>query len=182
MSVSKGTRPTPQSLPRLTIPEGRRKQEPEEITTTRVDSFLDFCWKHNKAPLTRLPSVDLVLPAPESDSESDSDSSDEKGENAKSKSTTPASDNDLDTLAFTDNEWDLIEAKKADYEYAKAQHTESILELQADPKDRKALNRCKHWRTARELLNSEMSLIWQKREIRRNFRRDANNPRGITNW
>ncbi|KAI2463921.1 hypothetical protein F4781DRAFT_414797 [Annulohypoxylon bovei var. microspora] len=93
-----------------------------------------------------------------------------------------AVDSPLDTLAFTENEWEVLEAKKAEYENAKAEHTESILEMQADPKDRRLIQRCKHWRLARERLNLEMSLIWERREIRRNFRRDANHPKGIENW
>ncbi|KAI0836932.1 hypothetical protein F5Y06DRAFT_298168 [Hypoxylon sp. FL0890] len=177
MPISEGTRPTPQSLPKLTIPKGRHKPEPEEITTSRVDGFLDFCRKHNKAPLTKLPTIALVLPPPESDSDSE-----EKGEETEKKPASPDPDRELDTLAFTENEWEVIEAKKREYEYAKAQHTEWILEMQADPKDRKALNMCKYWRQTRERLNLEMSLIWRKREIRRDFRRDANNPKGITNW
>ncbi|KAI1207606.1 uncharacterized protein F4807DRAFT_469128 [Annulohypoxylon truncatum] len=187
METTQGTRPTPQSLPRLIIPSNRYEPEPEEITTRRVASFLDFCAKYKKAPLTRLPSIPLISPPPASDSESDTDATKCKTKNKNRQGTEDGIaslrfDNPPNTLAFTENEWEVLETKQAEYEHAKAQHTEAILEMQADPKDRKILQKCKHWRQIRERLNLEMSLIWEKREIRRNFRRDANNPKGIKNW
>ncbi|KAI0891451.1 hypothetical protein F4806DRAFT_501003 [Annulohypoxylon nitens] len=187
METPQGTRPTPQSLPKLTIPSGRHKPEPEEITTSRVENFLEYCAKHKKAPLTRLPSIPLALPDPTSASELDVD---------KAKDKTPDKEtNDIEggiaslnfdkppnTLDFTENEWEVLDAKKAEYEEAKAQHTEAILEMQAEPKNRSLVMKCKQWRQVRERLNLEISLIWERREIRRNFRRDANNPKGIQNW
>ncbi|KAI1455155.1 hypothetical protein F4805DRAFT_477115 [Annulohypoxylon moriforme] len=185
MEPVRETRPTPQSLPRLTIPSSRYKTEPEEITTTRVESFLDFCTKHKKAPLTRLPSLPLVPPPPSPDSESDTDKTKNKNKGSRSLEkglTSLKIENPPDTLAFTENEQDVLDARKAEYEHAKEQHTEAILELQIDPKNRETIQKCRHWRQIRERLNLEMSLIWDRREIRRKFRKDANNPKGIQNW
>ncbi|KAI1371279.1 hypothetical protein F4677DRAFT_464374 [Hypoxylon crocopeplum] len=185
MSTNENNRPTPQSLPRLRIPTGRHKTEPEEITVSRVDEFLDFCWKHKKAPLTRLPTIPL-LPPPDGNLYSDSDSEETKAkDNNRAKNDPDSHGNDaaaLDTLAFTDNEVGDIEAIKAKMEEAKAQHTEWVLEMQADPKDRNALNQCRHWRKTRERLTVEMELILERRDIRRRFRQDYNHIKGLTNW
>ncbi|KAI1101605.1 hypothetical protein F4804DRAFT_293106 [Jackrogersella minutella] len=187
MSILTGTRPTPQSLPKLRIPSDRHKPEPEEITTSRVVGFLEFCRKHKKAPLTRLPSLPLVLPPPEVDSESDTDGSENKAKckdnkNIEKDMRNLAIDSPLDTLAFTEHEWVVLEAKRKEYEHAKAQHADSILEMQADKRDRKLMEQCRFWRHTREQLNLEIALIMDRRQIRRNFRRDANNPPGLENW
>ncbi|KAI1086664.1 hypothetical protein F5B19DRAFT_478357 [Rostrohypoxylon terebratum] len=182
METPQGTRPTHQSLPKLTIPSRRHEPEPEEITTTRVADFLDYCAKHKKAPLTRLPSIPLVLPAT-SASESDAGkSTDKETEDIERDIGKLTADKPPNTLDFTENEWEVLDAKKAEYEEAKALHTEAILEMQADPKNRSLMMKCRHWRQVRERLNLEISLIWDRREIRRNFRRDANHPKGIHNW
>ncbi|KAI0886909.1 uncharacterized protein GGS22DRAFT_186989 [Annulohypoxylon maeteangense] len=156
------TRPTPQSLPKLIIPSGRYKPEPEEITTRRVESFLAYCVKHKKAPLTRLPSIPLIPPPPSSDSESDTDGTKDETKNEDSQDIEKGVadlkiDNPPDTLAFTENEWEVLEARRTEYQHAKAEHTEAILEMQADPRDRKTMLRARHWRKIRERINLEIA-------------------------
>ncbi|KAL7619923.1 hypothetical protein AAE478_010470 [Parahypoxylon ruwenzoriense] len=188
MSTNKtGERPTPQSLPRLRIPEGRYKMEPEEITTSRAESFLNFCQKHKKAPLTRLPTIALI-PLPESETDSE-DQGKQKGKEESRSSSDRAravkedgGDKTPTTLDFTLQEWVELDAKKAAYEEAKAQHTNWILEVQADPRDREAIRTCKRWRLERERLHLEMELILGHRKIRREFRRDFNNIPGLKGW
>ncbi|KAI1412836.1 hypothetical protein F5Y13DRAFT_162731 [Hypoxylon sp. FL1857] len=182
MSTNEETRPSPQSLPRLTIPTSRRNTEPEEITMNRVEAFLESCRKNRNASLSRLPSAALVLPPPDMDFDSDSSEKDKEHRKEEQVPANSGEDDELDTLDFTAREEEEMEAKKAAYEYAKAQHTNWILELQADPKDRKAISKCRYWRLTRERLNLEMSMICRKRNIRKNFRTYANEPEGIENW
>ncbi|KAI1771452.1 hypothetical protein F4818DRAFT_204440 [Hypoxylon cercidicola] len=184
MATSKETRPTPQSLPKLTIPAGLYEQEPEEITASRAEEFLEYCCENKRAPITRLPSIPL---APAADLESDTNPSGKETEWESNLESCPTSrtcvdSTDLDTLAFTANECDDLDAKEAELNEAKAQHTEWYTELLAFPKDRNAILKCRHFRLARERLNKEIALIYERREIRRKFRQDFNNVEGLENW
>ncbi|KAI0114625.1 hypothetical protein F4776DRAFT_673891 [Hypoxylon sp. NC0597] len=180
MTVNVETRHTRQSLPRLEIPEGRHKTEPEEITTRRVDAFLDYCRKNSEGRCTHLPSAAIVLPAPEMDSVADSN--EVKDDKADKRPASPDTlEEGMQTLAFTDREWEVLESLKAEHEHAKAQHEDWLLELHADP-NRHALSQCKYWRKIREQLNAEMELINERRNIRKKFRQSANNPEGVENW
>ncbi|OTA66065.1 hypothetical protein K449DRAFT_431534 [Hypoxylon sp. EC38] len=178
MLANQETRWTRESLPKLQIPEGRHKTKPEEITTRRVDGFVNYCRNNSKGPFTQLPSAAIVLPPPEMDSVADSN----KGEGKEAKSpASPNTPNSADTLAFTDREWEVMESLKAEHKHAKAQHEDWLLELHADP-NRHALNQCKYWRQTRERLNAEMALINERRSIRKRFRQSANHPEGVENW
>ncbi|KAI1397664.1 hypothetical protein F4819DRAFT_503187 [Hypoxylon fuscum] len=181
MSASKVDRPTPQSLPRLKIPKQRHHPEPEEITMSRAEGFLEYCRKNKRAPITRLPSIPLIPPpGPDSDL-SLNEGSHENIEDLQKLSQLNIV-NTPDTLAFTDNEQDELEARKAELVKVKEKHTEYYLEIIADPKDREATRQCKHWRQIRERLNLEISIILERREMRRKFRKEFNHVPGVTNW
>ncbi|KAI0382518.1 hypothetical protein F5Y04DRAFT_279806 [Hypomontagnella monticulosa] len=184
MSDNNGTRPTPQSLPKLTIPRRRYEPTPEEITVSRREDFLKFCRKYGKAPLTKNDhdklcklepvkiNIPLIPPPPESETAS---------EGSKNKPKAPDPEKPL-TLCFTENEWVELQDKEAEMAIARKRHAAWILELQADPRDRTAIEQCRRWRLTRERLILEIDLIRGHRRIRRNFRRDANNPHGLKNW
>ncbi|XXH01335.1 hypothetical protein Hte_007693 [Hypoxylon texense] len=175
MTASKETRPTPQSLPKLTIPTGRYVEEPEEITVSRAEDFLEYCQVHKRAPITRIPS----FPRTNSGSlgtDSKYSGTTDSSENPKTPSLTYDScRDDPATLAFTANEWDNLDAKEAELRDAKEKHKEWYTELLAFNKDRNAIQQCKHWRLTRERLNEEIATILRRREIRRLFRKDFNN-------
>ncbi|KAI2603457.1 uncharacterized protein GGS25DRAFT_528503 [Hypoxylon fragiforme] len=201
-------RPTPQSLPRLTIPASRYKVSPEEITTRRADAFLAFCQKHGRAPITRLPTPNprrapisdpnsktspLSSLEEEEDEEEGTSSNNNNGKSSNSNSPNDNEDEDdydsdsptptpPPTLAFTEREDATIESTLASYNAIKEQHTRWIEELQANPRDRAALAQCRHWRQLRERLDLELRAIWDRREIRRRFRADVNNVDGLVNW
>ncbi|OTB02032.1 hypothetical protein M426DRAFT_25046 [Hypoxylon sp. CI-4A] len=181
MSHGEHMRPTPQSLPRLVIPTYSYKPEPEEITASRVESFLEYCKQHKRAPLTRLPTAPLILPPPEPEFEEDPEKIDSEARKER-KPSYPIPDLPPDTLAFTENEGDVLEDLVARCAEAETNHTDWILELRFNPKDREVLDKCRHWRQVRERLNLEKELVWKKREIRRNFRKDSNHIPGLTNW
>ncbi|KAI2631316.1 hypothetical protein GGS26DRAFT_591198 [Hypomontagnella submonticulosa] len=187
MSNSNGTRPTPQSLPKLRIPRNRYEPKPEEITESRRDEFLAYCQRYGKAPLTKSEhdklcnprprqfNIPLIPPPPESDSDSNEG-------RYKRSAEARRREKELDTLCFTENERAELEVKEAEMAEARRQHTEWIHELQAFPRDRETIEQCRHWRLTRERLILEIELIRSHRQVRRNFRRDANNPKGLTNW
>ncbi|KAI1763490.1 hypothetical protein GGR53DRAFT_467263 [Hypoxylon sp. FL1150] len=183
MTASKQTRPTPQSLPKLTIPTVRYKQEPEEITVSRVDNFLKHCREYKRAPITRLPSWPLAAPIPATNSDlSANPSRNDNFEGWENLETCADSPEDPQTLAFTANEWDEKDAKEAELKDVKAKHTEWYNELVAFPGDRNAIEQCKHYRLIRERLLAEIDAILKRREFRREFRRDYNRPKGVENW
>ncbi|KAI1385423.1 uncharacterized protein F4822DRAFT_432274 [Hypoxylon trugodes] len=180
MSDEKTSRPTPQSLPKLTIPTEPRRSDPEEITISRVDDFLGYCQKYKRAPITHLP---LIPPPPATHSGSEPESAEgSKKKDGETKEDNHADPDVLDTLAFTEHESDELEIKQALLEEAKKQHEKWYAEFNVDKKSRETLQKCKHWRQIREQLTLEISMIWGRREIRRNFRRDANHIKGLENW
>ncbi|KAI0121905.1 hypothetical protein F4814DRAFT_457793 [Daldinia grandis] len=182
MSTSMETRPTHKSLPRLIIPLGSRRVEPEEITVSRVEDFLNYCIKNKKAPITRLPDF-AFIPAPGTPVSSPDDKGDQKKGKKFGKMPSIREDpEDRGTLAFTDCEYDRLEALQAELAKIKVVHRDLYLETTIDPTNREIMTKCREARTKREEINNDISNIYGKRAIRRNFRRDANNPKGITNW
>ncbi|KAI6081301.1 hypothetical protein F4821DRAFT_275120 [Hypoxylon rubiginosum] len=170
MTTSKETRPTPQSLPKLTIPTNRHKQEPEEITVSRVEGFLKHCHEHKQAPITQIPVQGANSGSDACKSGNDSCNSLESFE------TCIESPEDPQTLLFTANEWGEKDAIEAELKEAKAKHKEWYDELVAFPGDRHAMEQCRHYRLIRVRLLAEIDAIWKRREIRRMFREDFNTP------
>ncbi|KAI2780103.1 hypothetical protein F4815DRAFT_499902 [Daldinia loculata] len=182
MSTNKDTRLTHKSLPQLIIPLGSRRVEPEEITVSRVEDFLDYCIKNKKAPITRLPDI-AFIPPPGTSGSSSGDTGDQgKGKEPEKKPSSHEDQEDPDTLAFTDCEYDRLEALQAELAKVKVLHQKLYLETTVGSNKREAMAKCKKARTEREHINNEISEIYRKRGIRRDFRRDANHPKGIKNW
>ncbi|KAI1654355.1 hypothetical protein F4813DRAFT_371497 [Daldinia decipiens] len=178
----KGTRLTHKSLPRLIIPLGSRRMEPEEITVSRVKDFLDYCIKNKKAPITRLPDIAFIPPPGTPGSGSGSTGDQKKGKEPEKKPSSHEEQENPDTIAFTDCEYDRLEALQAQLAEVKVLHHNLYHQTTVDRNNREAMTKCKKARAEREQINNEISEIYRKRAIRRDFRRDANNPKGIKNW
>ncbi|KAI0165259.1 hypothetical protein GGR52DRAFT_575350 [Hypoxylon sp. FL1284] len=159
MTTDKQTRPTPQSLPRLQIPASLYEQEPEEITTSRADEFLRYCREHNRAPPAPVPRAPSQPPAP-----------------SRPRTPVPRS------LAFTEREWEELDARTVALAEAKQRHTECYDELRAFARDRNAVLQCRRARFDRQRIDAEIEGILRRREVRREFRRDFNHVEGLENW
>ncbi|KAI8960325.1 hypothetical protein F5Y11DRAFT_349577 [Daldinia sp. FL1419] len=179
MSTKSNTRPTHKSLPALIIPRGRRS-EPEEISASQVTRFLKFCDMNKRAPITRLPDLAL-LPAPGTP-DSGTTWNGDKGTEHQSNTSRYDESQDPETIAFTDRESVDLAALQEQLAKVKLEHTDLYLETSIEPNNREIMLKCRQTRLKREKLNSDIAEIFRKRGIRRDFRRDANNIKGVSNW
>ncbi|KAI2616827.1 hypothetical protein GGR54DRAFT_641419 [Hypoxylon sp. NC1633] len=175
-------RPTPQQLPRLQIPVRRCKTVPEEISTSCVDEFLQFCQVHNRAPMTWLGDLPVLPPSFKADPDPDLEMKKARREKLKKRVEKRDDDSPPGTLDFTDHENEEMADVWARLADVKAQHTDWGIELEIEPKNRKALEQCRYWRKIREGLNLELQAILKRKEIRREFRKDFNHVNGVENW
>ncbi|KAI1478676.1 hypothetical protein F4774DRAFT_410672 [Daldinia eschscholtzii] len=182
MSANRGIRLTHKSLPELIIPLGSRRVEPEEITASRVEGFLRHCDKNKKAPITRLPDIAHIPPPGTLDTSIVGKGGNKKGIKPLNLPSIREELEDPNTLAFTDCESDRLDYLQAELARAKELHKDLYLETHIDPNNREVMEKCREARKRREELNNEISGIYRRREIRRQFRRDANHPKGVANW
>ncbi|KAI0848751.1 hypothetical protein F5Y00DRAFT_262220 [Daldinia vernicosa] len=185
MSIDKNTRLTHKSLPKLIIPKGNRRVEPEEITASRVEDFLDYCIKFGKAPITRLPDIaDIAFISLSGtlDSSSGDTRRWKKGKKPEKEPYSNEDQKDPDTIAFTACDYRSLDALQAELAEVKVLHEHALRKLLENKTDKKALLVCRTVRMKREEIDNEISEILRKRTIRRKFRQDYNNPPGLTNW
>ncbi|RYP89962.1 hypothetical protein DL770_003920 [Monosporascus sp. CRB-9-2] len=176
-TISEGEkrRPTPQSLPRLTIPKDT-SMEPEAITLSRMTRFLTFCDKYgarssqDRESSPRRPGSKYFEIAPDDDEEpTDYDPLERYRELA-----TDDDDDDIPTLEFDLRDRRELERKTRQLEDAKEQHGRWIRRLGDDPQDQEVLRNCRRWRKVREEIGAAIALIPERLRVRREFREEFN--------
>ncbi|CAJ2508998.1 Uu.00g140240.m01.CDS01 [Anthostomella pinea] len=156
------SRPTPASLPKLTI-KPYHGPEPEHIPSSKALGFIQCCAQYRRAPVTMLPK----LPSP-LDSSPSLQNEPFHPDPYHVNPPTPA------TLCFTHNDWVEIEQRKAIIGEKRAEHAFWLEEMRRDPSDQEVLAKVQLLSRDREENNAEISRIYDRKRIRRRFRADFN--------
>ncbi|KAI0475135.1 hypothetical protein GGR56DRAFT_675294 [Xylariaceae sp. FL0804] len=194
MSNSKPSRPTPASLPKLTIPAASPRR-PQEISASIAPLFVAYCARYHRAPPSvylRLPSSIPRRPLPSTSSSPAPSSQQQPPAMSWLTLDDPyeLSPEEYDayeasaaavprTLAFTRNEEAELAQRRAVVGDARAAHAGALEQYQLDLDDdvasaQEALAEVRARRQAREENVRAIARILDGRRIRRRFRQDFN--------